>query len=363
MPLSPTPELMRQQNRAVILETIQAQGPISRVDLANLLNLNPATITRISRMLIDEGLILEEGEGENKGAGRKPVMLRFNHRARLVIGVSIHPHQMTGIVADLAGTTLNRRTLLLHQKLSVTALLSLVEELFSENPGYRQRLVTVCIASEKYPTEDFYALREELTHKLGLPILWYDPATLAAVAEAEIGRLKEQVAVFALFYLGSQSLSCIYINGESRTGSLGLANNGQPLAELVCDKGLIETFEALKHAGNSHHPTPARLQGAVSVQPIFEAARNGEPMAKRAVDQMAKFIALAAAWITHAFHIQHVVIAGPWIRAADVLIPAIKHALADITAHVPEIIPTALKDEASLMGAVRMAVRVADTTV
>lgn len=351
MPLSPTPELMRQQNRAILLQAIQEQGPISRIDLASLLNLNPATITRIVRMLMDEGLVIEEGEGENKGAGRKPVLLRFNHRARLIIGIHISHHQMTGMVADLGGNPLNRRTLRLAKKPSADALLALTEELFSENPGFRQRLVTICLGSERHPPDSLHALRTELEHLLGLPVLCYDPAALAAVAEAEVGCMKAQ-AVFALFYLGHQSLSSLYINGQFHTGQLGLASNGQSLAEVVCEHGLIDAY----HAANG-------LSAAPQPQLIFEAARNADPAALQAVETIAVAIAQAAAWMKYLAGIQHVVIAGSWIRSADLLIPAIKRQLTHLTEQAPEIWPAALKTEASLMGAVLMAVRVADTTV
>src|SRR5262249_29776896 len=107
MSQSSSPELMRQQNRAIVLAKIQEQGPISRVELANLLGLNPATITRITRDLIGEGLVKEEGEGESKGvsgskAGRKRVLLRFNHIARLAVAIHCGSRQVTGVVADLA---------------------------------------------------------------------------------------------------------------------------------------------------------------------------------------------------------------------------------------------------------------------
>ncbi|MBZ0316193.1 MAG: ROK family transcriptional regulator [Anaerolineae bacterium] len=349
MPLSHTPELMRQQNRAMLLQAIQEQGPISRIDLASLLNLNPATITRIVRMLIDDGLVIEEGEGENKGAGRKPVLLRFNHRARLIIGINISHHQMTGMVADLGGNPLSRRTLLLSKKLSAEALLDLTEELFSENPGFRQRLVTLCIGSEKHSMDFLYTLRTELEHQLGLPVSCYDPAALAAVGEAEAGSMKEQ-PVFALFYLGHQSLSCLSIYGQLHTGWLGLAADGRSLAEVVCENGLMNAYQV----ANGSSPQPPL---------IFEAARNADPAAVQAVEKMAAALAQAAAWVRHLAGIQHVVIAGPWIRSADPLIPAIRRQLAALTEEAPEIVPAALKTDASLMGAVYMAVRVADTTV
>jgi DNA-binding MarR family transcriptional regulator len=78
--------LLRKVNESAILELIREQGPISRSDLARFLHLSPPTITRIVNPLIEAGLVLEGNPGDSKG-GRRPILLTFNSRASLIVGV------------------------------------------------------------------------------------------------------------------------------------------------------------------------------------------------------------------------------------------------------------------------------------
>jgi glucokinase len=355
MSQSSTPELMRQQNRAIVLATIQEQGPISRVDLANLLGLNPATITRITRDLIEEGLVKEEGEGENKGAGRKPVLLKFNHGARLVIGIEIGSKQITGVIADLASNILARRTALLAPQLTLTQLTSLIDELLDDNPSYRQCLSALCVGGNMSASP----LVDGLKQKFAVPILHLENVTLAAAGEAEVGGMQEQRA-FILFYLGTKSYSCLYLNGESRVGQLGLSREGLPLAKRLCDNGLVEIFTLLIKQG-----IPSALAGSETIRArlIFEAARRDDPAAVQAVQMIVDDLAYAALWMANALNITHIVIAGSWLTATDLLLPLLNEHVEAFTDTPPNISAAKLGDESPLIGAVQMAIKTIDKTL
>jgi glucokinase len=350
MSQSSTPELMRQQNRAIVLTTIQAQGPISRVDLANLLGLNPATITRITRDLIEEGLVKEEGEGENKGAGRKPVLLHFNHGARLVVGIDIGSKQMTGVIADLAGNILARRTALLAPQITLATLTSLIDELLDDNPSYRQCLAAMCIGGMTVSR-----LMDDLKQKFPVPILHLENVTLAAAGEAEVGGMQEQSA-FILFYLGAKSYSCLYLNGEARVGQIGLSRDGMSLGARLSDIGLIEIFTKLLNQGV---PSALADSGITRARLIFEAARRDDPAALQAVEAIVDDLAYGATWISHALNIGHIVLAGSWLAAADLLLPMLHKRLPSTIS----IAAAKLGDESSLIGAVQMAIKTIDKTL
>ncbi|MFS0821483.1 ROK family transcriptional regulator [Bacillus sp. 1P02SD] len=81
-------KLMQELNRSIILDTIRKQGPISRSDIAKMINISPTTVTTAVSDLINEGYVREDGVGFSKG-GRKPVLIRFNPNSRYIIGVSI----------------------------------------------------------------------------------------------------------------------------------------------------------------------------------------------------------------------------------------------------------------------------------
>ena len=100
---------LRRVNQAAVLEQIREQGPISRSEIARRLHLSPATITRIVNDLLDNGIVLEGGPVHSQ-YGRRPVLLEFNSRASLIIGVYVHKN-MVGALSDLNGEILERRVL------------------------------------------------------------------------------------------------------------------------------------------------------------------------------------------------------------------------------------------------------------
>ena len=93
-------ELMKEMNRGLILNAIRQHGPLSRVDIAKMTALHASTVTRIVADLIEEGMVREQGAGENH-IGRKPIMLDLVADARFFIGVSIEATTVSGIVTNL----------------------------------------------------------------------------------------------------------------------------------------------------------------------------------------------------------------------------------------------------------------------
>jgi len=63
-------DLIREINRNLVLNLIKSQGPISRMEIAHLSGLSPATVSGIAADFIARGLVHEMGEGESTGGRR-----------------------------------------------------------------------------------------------------------------------------------------------------------------------------------------------------------------------------------------------------------------------------------------------------
>jgi len=101
-------DLIREINRNLVLNLIKSQGPISRMEIAHLSGLSPATVSGIAADFIARGLVHEMGEGESTG-GRRPVLLRLNHQAGFVVGVKLMEHAITSALTDLDAQVLHHR--------------------------------------------------------------------------------------------------------------------------------------------------------------------------------------------------------------------------------------------------------------
>ncbi|MFO1033811.1 MAG: ROK family protein [Hyphomicrobiales bacterium] len=85
-------DLVRRQNRGLVLAALRSAGAIARVELGRITALSPATITSITSDLLHEGLIViapDQADPLRGRKGRPQVKLALNDKAGHVLGLRI----------------------------------------------------------------------------------------------------------------------------------------------------------------------------------------------------------------------------------------------------------------------------------
>jgi predicted NBD/HSP70 family sugar kinase len=91
-------------NTTRVLQQIWLSGGTTRVALASELGLVKSTVSRITAMLLEQGIIHETIEKPQKtGVGRKPVLLRINEQYGMIVGLEIQPDFYHAVAVDLHG--------------------------------------------------------------------------------------------------------------------------------------------------------------------------------------------------------------------------------------------------------------------
>lgn len=93
---------MREMNESIVLGLIRRHEAISRVEIARAAQLSAATVTGITTSLIAHGLVREKATGVSTG-GRRPILLSFNRKAGIAVGIKITERQLVCVATDLAG--------------------------------------------------------------------------------------------------------------------------------------------------------------------------------------------------------------------------------------------------------------------
>ena len=125
------PELMRAINRFHVMDAIRRFGPVSRVELSQLTELSPTTVSAITAALLDDKLIvpLQVGALRDPGRGRPRVMLRLNPDAARVVGVKLAPDQITIAVTNFCADVLRSLALPIRiDRQTSTVIADLVED-------------------------------------------------------------------------------------------------------------------------------------------------------------------------------------------------------------------------------------------
>lgn len=102
-------------NHLAILKTIKKEKEISRADIAKRVNLTPASVTKITKKLIAQGILTEYKVGITSG-GRPPILLTLNNNSGYIIGINLAPGYLEGSIGNLKGEVFNIKRVNLLKK-------------------------------------------------------------------------------------------------------------------------------------------------------------------------------------------------------------------------------------------------------
>ena len=96
--------VIREQNASLVMEQIVQHAPISRASLSSNIGLNKATVSDITKKLLEDKLIEEIGIGASShSGGRKPILLQLNNKAGLSIAIELGYDFISTMVTYLDG--------------------------------------------------------------------------------------------------------------------------------------------------------------------------------------------------------------------------------------------------------------------
>ena len=179
-------------------------------------------------------------------------------------------------------------------------------------------------------------IMEELT---GMPTEVGNDANVAALGEQWQGGGKGYDSSVMLT-LGTGVGGGVILNGQILPGSNGAAGevghmyvNYDETDKCNCGKtGCLEQYasatgivkEAKRYLAKSDEATCLRDMEELSAKAIFDAAKEGDEVAQKLVDQLGRYLAIACSHLAHAVDPQVFVIGGGVSKAGQILIDAIK---------------------------------------
>ncbi len=236
------PELMRAINRFHVMDAIRRFGPVSRVEISQLTELSPTTVSAITAALLDDRLIipLQVGALRDAGRGRPRVMLKLNPDAAHVVGVKLAPDQITVAVTNFCADILRSLSMPIRIDRQTAAVIAdLVEdgvrrcvsdaglELSGVSgicvglPGVVERSAGVCRQSPIFRERDV-PLGADLAVRLGVPTSLDSDVNLVALAEHWFGQARDLNDFLVVNVDRSLGLGILH-NGELFRGANGLS--------------------------------------------------------------------------------------------------------------------------------------------
>jgi predicted NBD/HSP70 family sugar kinase len=95
------------ETRSAVLDLIRSSESISRVELAQKSSLTEATISKIVKELLSEGIVIQAGQGRSTG-GKRPTLLKLNTGVLYAVGVALDVPTIVIVLCGLSGTLIER---------------------------------------------------------------------------------------------------------------------------------------------------------------------------------------------------------------------------------------------------------------
>jgi predicted NBD/HSP70 family sugar kinase len=386
---------LRKVNESALLELIREHGPITRTDLARRLGLSLPTVTRIVNALIASKRVLECSFADSHG-GRRPTLLQFNFRSGLVISVYIGK-KMWAALADLQGEVLQRRKLdSLRGEASVQQLIGVIEDLRREAQkldipvlGVGLGVPSTIISPQGIVTWAAVLewrelpLKERLEAATGLPVVVENEVNLITLGEmwrGEARGVRNLVCLTLDWGIGAG----LVLDGHLYRGSHGAAGEvGYLIPNEACLGRSYKAFGCLESLAGGDRILQQVMEGVdggkvsrlsaqvmqdrdnLTLEMVLEAARLGDPLACQAVNGTVEYLSIAVANLICIVDPDRIVLSGGLGEFGDLFAGPIREKIADAipTEYLPEIIPSSLKLDAAVYGAIASVLRLTEGAI
>src|SRR5665648_88185 len=344
-------DLMRAINRSVILNSIKANGPIGRADVARATELSPATVTAITAELINEGFVYEKAAGDSSG-GRPPILLAINPLGGYVVGIKLMEDYAIGALTDLEANILERHQLPLNKRTgenAVKVMAELVELLLTKGSIQRSKLIGVGVGlagivnsnhgilrqSPYFGWRDM-PIRDSLKQILQVPVFIDNDVNTFTLAERWFGS-GQGIRDFLTVTIGRGVGLGIVTNGQFYRGAGGGAGEfGHIVVDPegpLCECGKRGCLEALV----SDPALVAQAQQAVgaagldfvvnNVDDLVHLSEKNENFAMAILRRSGEIFGQSIANLINIFNPARVLISGEGVRNGELFFNAMKTAI------------------------------------
>src|SRR6478672_5860742 len=351
----------REINRQIALNLIRAHQPISRADLARLMNVRRGVASLLVSELLSESLIFEGALGEAVGRGRRPTFLYIDSRERCVVGVDIRASRTYVMVTDLMGKQLGavssfqtnkdvnvltqelarriKQTLADHKEVGACGGVGVVV------PGMVDPALGRVLHAPTLGWRDV-SLRDPLAAALGIPVHIENSGKACALAQLWATRSDVIASASSVFVSVSDGVGTgVVVNGELLRGRHNTAGEIGHVPLSIdgprCSCGATGCWEAYvsnlatlsRYFGRdlaNAQPRDAET-ASFTVEDLIARARAGDAKALAAINSTARYLGLGLASIINSLDPARIYIGGEITTAWSLIEPIVRGALRERT--------------------------------
>ncbi|MGF1911009.1 ROK family transcriptional regulator [Vibrio kasasachensis] len=345
-------DLVKQLNSAAVYRLIDQQGPISRIQVADVSHLAPASVTKITRQLLERGLVKEVAQQASTG-GRRAISLTTEVVPFHSVAVRLGRDYIQFSLFDLGGKELAsdyQEFYYTTQGELVDGLLLFLKNFIQYNQSSINQLIAIGVALpglvnpesgivEYMPNihVDNLNLGDLIQNTFHVQCFVGNDVRGMALAEHYFGASKDcQDSILVSVHRGTGA--GIIVNGQVFLGynrNVGEIGHIQidPLGEqcqcgnfgcletVAANPAIVERVKTLIAQG--YKSSLSQLE-TITIKEICEHANQGDELAKQSLVRVGNQLGKAVAITINLFNPQKVIIAGDITSCKEILFPAIQ---------------------------------------
>lgn len=340
-------DFTREVNLFNILNSIREAGMISRVEIAARTGQSRSSVTNITALLLEQGLIYEKQSTVSSSRGRRRIMLALNPQAAYTAGVKIAAYHLSFAVVDFIGQVQSSLSIpfrvadrsvdmladvaedgILHclegARLKREALLGCGLAI----PGFVDSATGTCHWS---PIQNGGSnIAELLAQRLNMDVFLENDANAFTVASQWFG-LGKGIRNFLVVTIEEGLGMGIVVDGKLYQGSSGIgAEFGHMVIEpdgepCRCGKrGCIEAYAADSGIMQQATKLLSKRRNApdldlINIEEITRMAEQGDHGLRRIFQRGGESLAIGIAGLIQIFNPERIIITGEGVRAGDLV--------------------------------------------
>lgn len=323
---------MTKSARAIVTDVL-LHGPLARAELARRLSMSPASLTKLTRSLIEHGLLTQSGAAVSSDNGRPLQPLEVVPGWQHVIGVKLNPEDLFAVRTDLRARAVGHHEAGLRAREVQAVVSGIAEAVERLDPGSEVQRLGVSLAANIRPGDG--KVNEA-------PYFGWSQVPLADLISARTGRsvvLSNDVRAFttAQHWFGSGKHSdCFAVLTVGKGIGCGLVVNGAVAAGVDGHAGLVSHFpiqEAGPMCRRGHRGCASAYlsSGAIarslaatedftwtSLDAALDAARSGSRPAIRVFTEACFALGVLTAHLVNLIGPDRVILSGEAIGLYDI---------------------------------------------
>jgi glucokinase len=376
------PGLLRRVNAAEILRLVRESGPCSRAYLARASRLSVPTVSSSIEYLRKKGLIEAMGTGRSSG-GRPPALVRFNRSYGYVIGVDIGGSAVRVALADLDGGVIGKVNLPIVERGTPARVVAMIRSgiarlqkahgikrkkllaIAAGAPGITDLRAGVVRSAPHLAGWENVPLQKMISDNLHMPAVIENDVNLGALGESWCGTARG-VPDFIFIGIGTGVGAGVFLDGHLYHGSdwtageIGylLVPGTRPGPLDILEPGPLESVIGGRGIENAWRQANGRRQPLQAME-ILDRAETGDPLARTILDRTARVLAEGILNLGVILNPRLIVFGGR-IGTHAALFEATERIVKRSRVAVPQLATSILGQEAQLLGAVWLAMRLAE---